>query len=335
MAGMSLEVRALRFHRTGMPGEVLQLDRIPVRDPGPGEVRVRVLAAPINPADLNTIEGKYGVQPELPAVPGNEGVGEIEALGAGVAGFGPGDRVVLPSGVGTWAEACVAPAADVVRVSPRLDVAQAAMLRVNPPTALLMLREFVALRPGDWVVQNAANSAVGRCVIALARGNGWRTLNVVRRPELVPELEAAGGDVVVSEEAGALPSDLRDRTGGAAIRLGLNAVGGESALRLANLLAPGGVLVTYGAMGRQPLKIPNGLLIFKDLQFRGFWLTRWFRAADPAARAAVLGELAELMAAGTLRIPVAGRFGLGDAGAALAAAAAGGRAGKILFTMPE
>jgi trans-2-enoyl-CoA reductase len=329
---MSQHARALRFHATGNPSEVLQLDEIPLGDPGEGQVRVRMLAAPVNPADLNTIEGKYGVRPTMPAVPGNEGVGEVEAVGAGVQGLAPGDRVVLGSGIGTWCDRCLAAASDLARVPRELPVDQAAMVRVNPPTALLMLREFVGLSAGDWVIQNAANSVVGRCVIAVAKSRGLRTINVVRRPELVAELEASGADVVVSDDAGTLP-DFRERTGGAKIRLAMNAVGGESALRLANQLAPGGVMVTYGAMGRQPLKIPNGLLIFKDLQFRGFWLTRWFRDADADARARLIGEIAGMMKSGEVQIPVAARYPLEDWKEAVAAASAGARAGKILFTM--
>jgi len=256
----------------------------------------------------------------------------VEAVGPGVEGLAPGDRVVLGSGIGTWCDRCLAAASDVARVPRELPVDQAAMVRVNPPTALLMLREFVGLAPGDWVIQNAANSAVGRCVIAVAKSRGLRTINVVRRPELVAELEASGAEAVVCDDAGALP-DLRERTGGAKIRLALNAVGGESALRLANQLAPGGVMVTYGAMGRQPLKIPNGLLIFKDLQFRGFWLTRWFRDADAIARARIIDEIAAMMQSGELRIPVAATYPLDAWKEAVAAASAGSRPGKILFTM--
>ena len=321
---------ALRFHRTGPPGEVVQCDTLEWAEPGPGEVRVRMLAAPVNPADLNMIEGKYGVQPPLPAVLGNEGVGEVESIGSGVGDLKAGDRVVLASEIGTWAEWAMAPAHLLRRVRADLPVEQAAMVRVNPPTALLMLTRFVTLAPGEWVIQNAANSAVGRSAIAIARARGWRTINVVRRPELVAELEEAGGDVVVSDDSGKLP-DFAPLTGGGPVRLALNAVGGESALRLASVLAPGGVVVTYGAMGRQPLKIPNGLLIFKDLRFVGFWLTRWMKAAAADELDLVFAELEELMVRGLIPLPVAARFPLARHHEALEAAACGGRAGKILF----
>src|SRR5947207_9865795 len=146
------------------------------------------------------------------------------------------------------------------------------VLKINPLTAWQLLHGYVELKSGDWVIQNAANSAAGRAVIQIAHAFGYKTVNVVRREELIEELRSEGGDVVLLNDEN-LRNAVKDAIGGAAIRLGLNAVGGESALRLMNCLAPGGTLVSFGAMSLQPLKIPNGLLIFKDLRFRGIGLT--------------------------------------------------------------
>lgn len=290
-----------------------------------------MLASPINPADLNVIEGTYGHLPELPAIPGNEGVGRVAEVGVKVASLHVGD-LVAPLDSGSWCGARNVPAARVIGLPAGIDPQQAAMITVNPPTAYALLHDFAQLAPGDWVVQNAANSGVGRCVIQLSRRLGLRTLNVVRRPELVAELLALGADVVVTDD-----TELRKEgpalMDSASARLALNAVGGASALNLANALAPGSPLVTYGAMARQPLKIPNGLLIFGGLSFHGFWLRSWFRDRPAAERQRIFASLAEMVRDGTLTVPIHRTFPLREIHAALADAASGRRAGKVLLDL--
>lgn len=293
-----------------------------------------MLAAPINPADLNVIEGKYPIGPAHPGVPGVEGVGVVEEVGVAVQSLRVGDRVLLSREMGTWREACVLPAEVLHKVPKEIPIEQAAMLKINPATALRMLSDFVPLEPGEWVLQNAANSGVGLSVIQLARSKGWRTINFVRRPELVEDLRKAGADVVLLDE-GDPEAQIRQATGNAPVRLALNAVGGESALRLAKALAPSGTIVTYGAMGRQPLKIPNGLLIFQDLTWRGFWVSQWYRRATTEEREAMLTELCALAQRGVLHTPVERIYPLEEAAAALEYAATGRRRGKILFGAPE
>ena len=160
-----------------------------------------------------------------------------------------------------------------------------------------------------------------------------RTLNVVRRAELIPELLAEGGDIVLLDDDD-LGKNVRAALDGAALELALNAVGGESALRLAGALSPGGTLVTYGAMGRQPVRISNGLLIFQDLALRGFWVTRWYERSSAAQREALFAQLFDFAASGALRMPVARRYPLAEAAAAIAHAQAARRSGKILFAPP-
>lgn len=321
-----ISARLLAF---GKAGEVLRVEDLPEPEPGEGEILVEMLAASVNPADLNVIEGKYGELPALPATIGNEGVGRVAALGAGVSGFAVGD-LVLPLARANWTSHQVVCAGLAVKLPAGMDRFQAAMLAVNPPSALGMLEDFVSLEEGDWVVQNAANSAVGRCVIQIARSRGLRTLNVVRREELVPELTALGADAVVLESA-----DLREvapQVCGARLpRLALNAVGGASALNLANALADGGTVVTYGAMGRQPLKIPNGLLIFRGLTFQGFWLRKLQQ--DESRFRRVIGDLGALALAGHLHMPVHKVFGLRDVLAAIEEAGQEKRSGKVLLDM--
>ena len=324
------KIRAIVIHEHGDPQKVARLETVELPAPAAGEVRVRVRFAPINPADINVIEGKYPIRPALPGTPGVEGVGVVEELGAGVANLSPGAVVSLPHRFGAWREAGNAPASDLVQVPASVPLEQAAMLRINPATALLMLRDFVALQSGEWIVQNAANSAVGRCVIRLARHFGWRTINVVRRAELVDELKRDGADIVLvdGEQLGA---EIKAATNAAPIRLALNAVGGDSAVRLGGALAPGGVIVTYGAMARQPLRIPNGQLIFQDIVWRGFWISRWYQNAGFAKSAAVLAELCDLAARGVIAIPIDAVYPLDQIADAIAHAQRARRSGKILL----
>lgn len=308
---------------------MLSVEELDCPEPGEGEVLVEMLASPVNPADLNIIEGKYGQLPDLPATIGNEGVGRVARLGPGAAGISEGD-LVLPLTRGNWMQFQTAPALQVMRLPAGLDVFQAAMLSANPPSAWGMLEDFVPLKGGDWIVQNAANSAVGRCVIQIARSRGIRTLNVVRREELVDELKAIGADEVVLEKAN-LQEIAPSLCGESLPKLGLNGVGGASALNLANALAYEGTLVTYGAMARQPLKIPNGLLIFKGLKFEGFWLRRMVE--DGARMREAVTALAELSAQGSLHMAVHKVFGLTELHAALEEAGREQRSGKVLIDL--
>jgi trans-2-enoyl-CoA reductase len=329
---MSESIKAIVYHAHGKPEEVLRLEEQPLPQPALDEALVRMLAAPINPADLNAIEGKYPIRPELPATPGMEGVGVVVEIGDRVRDLAIGTRVILPHNLGTWREACVVPAARLVAVPNEIEPAQAAMLKINPLTAWRMLHDFVALQPGDWVIQNAANSAAGRAVIQISRELDYRTVNVVRRAELIEELRTEGGDAVLLDDDN-LRAATAGATAGAPIRLALNAVGGESALRLAKIVAPEATIVTYGAMSLRPLTLPNGLLIFKNLHFTGFWINKWYDQATPAARQEAFARIFDFARRGLLQSKIERTYPLGEFHAAVARAAEGMRAGKIIFRM--
>jgi mitochondrial enoyl-[acyl-carrier protein] reductase / trans-2-enoyl-CoA reductase len=323
-------INAAVYETHGNPADVLQVESRPWPTPAPGEVIVKMRAAPINPADLNQIEGKYPVRAELPATPGFEGAGIVLDVGADVKGLTSGVLVILPHNVGTWRDAVAVKADELVVVPADIKPVQAAMLKINPMTAWRLLHDYVDLVRGDWLIQNAANSAAGRAVIQIARELGYKTVNVVRRSELIGELRAEGGDIVLVDSEN-LRREVQDAVGGPPIRLGLNAVGGEGALRLANCLAPGSTLVTYGAMSLQPLKIPNGLLIFKDLRFRGIWINKWYDNATPAQRMETFQRLFEMAKRGLLQTKVEKAYPLSEAKTAVAHAARGQRGGKIIF----
>ena len=317
-------IQAARYHRTGNPSEVMQLDEVALPEPSPGEVRVRMLWAPVNPADLNMLEGKYGEARPLPDVPGNEGCGRVVTVGPGVDESWIGRHVLVDSLA--WREEGNWPVQNLIAVPAGIGARQACVLRVNPPTAWCLLHLFADLKAGDWIAQNAAASAVGRAVIEIAKDRGWKTLNIVRRPEAAGELRKLGADVVVVDDA-----ETSGAPGDAKPGLGLNAVGGASATRLAGLLAESATLVTYGAMSKEALKIPNGFLIFRDLNFRGFWLTRWLRTTPPTERNTVYGEIFRMAAAGFFAPRIAAEFPLAGVSAALARAAEGD--GKVLLRL--
>jgi mitochondrial enoyl-[acyl-carrier protein] reductase / trans-2-enoyl-CoA reductase len=323
-------INAAVYETHGNPADVLHVESRPWPTPSAGEVIVKMRAAPINPADLNQIEGKYPVRAQLPATPGFEGAGIVAEVHRDVTNVNADALVILPHNAGTWRDAVAVRADELVVVPAGIEPVHAAMLKINPMTAWRLLHDYVDLARGDWLIQNAANSAAGRAVIQIARELGYKTVNVVRRSELIGELRAEGGDVVLVDSEN-LRHEVEDAIGGPPIRLGLNAVGGESALRLANCLAPGSTLVTYGAMSLQPLKIPNGLLIFKDLRFRGIWINKWYDNATPAQRMEAFQHLFEMAKCGLLQTKVEKAYPLSEVKTAVAHAARGQRSGKIIF----
>jgi len=327
---MNESINAAVYETHGNPADVLHIEKQPWPTPAADEVVVKMRAAPINPADLNQIEGKYPVRPQLPATPGFEGAGVVIELGANVKGLTTGALVILPHNIGTWRDAVAVKADELVVVPGGIEPVQAAMLKINPLTAWRLLHDYVDLQKGDWLIQNAANSAAGRGVIQIAHELGYKTVNVIRRAELIDELRAEGGDTVLVDGEN-LREEVKSATGGASIRLGLNSVGGDSALRLANCLAPGGTLVSFGAMSLQPLKIPTGLLIFKDLRFRGIWINKWYDNATPSERMEAFGPLFDMARRGLLKTKVEKAYPLSEVKAAVAHAAQGKRSGKIIF----
>lgn len=323
-------LRAEYSERGPVPVQQLSLRECPISGPGSGELLLAVRAAPINPSDLLTITGRYGLLPPLPAVAGNEGAGEVIEIGPDVEGFREGDRVVIPPGYGTWASHVIVPASESWKISPSADLLQMAMVRVNPPTAALMLSDFEDIGEGDWVVQNAATSAVGGYVIQLARHRGVRTVNIVRRPSDEAALLAMGADAVLVDGPD-LHSQIRDATGGAKIRLGLDGVGGRATDAIALSLAAGGTVVHYGVSGGESSRISPRALIFRDICVRGFWLVHWFRRASSEEKARLYDELAQLIGSGVLSARIHRTYPLASVHEAVLEAASESRNGKVLI----
>ncbi|KAH9967355.1 NAD(P)-binding protein [Russula dissimulans] len=318
--------RAIVYSQNGQPADVLRAVDIPrLTAPPPQTVNVRFVLAPINPADVNVIEGVYPSKPRRSCFPGvqgevfvggNEGLAEVTDVGEGVRSVERGDWVVMKAGqVGTWRGAANLREGEVLKV-PRLkglSEVNAATMMVNPATAHCLLAHFVSPEKGAWVVQNGANSAVGQAVIQLARNAGLKTINFVRSRNdmnaLRQELEDLGATHVVTydelDDRKAIKAKICVLTPRAAkkdIRLGLNCVGGESTMAMAGLLGSDAHLVTYGAMAKRPVPIPASFYIFKNLTSHGFWLSRWLKDNDER-RIKLVEELARTMASGKFAEP--------------------------------
>jgi NADPH:quinone reductase-like Zn-dependent oxidoreductase len=300
-------MRAVHLTAYGNPVDGLGFVEIPEpSEPTANQVLVGVEFSPINPNDLSVARGTYALRPALPTVIGNEGVGRILRVGPGVKGVKTGDRVVLPLSSFAWRERMVIPAEGLFALPPHADPRQLAMLGINPPTAALLLSEFVDLKPGDWVVQNAANSGVGRWVIALARVRGLRTVNIARRTELVSELKALGADVVLVDSPD-IGAQIKEAVGQADVSLALDGVSGASTGVLAAALAMHGTVAIYSAMSRTPIAASPLDVIFKSLTLRGFFMGHpEYADKIPAA----IKQAAAMIAAGQVSIPVAATYPL-------------------------
>jgi NADPH:quinone reductase-like Zn-dependent oxidoreductase len=313
----------------GAPEQVAHCVEAPdVGRPGPSEIVFDILAFPINPADLSLCRGNYRLRPPLPATPGAECVGRVVAVGPGVTHVKPGELVVNMQRE-NWAQRRRIKAEDAIPLPSGLDVAQAAMLRINPATALLLLEDHVALKPGDWVIQNVANSAVGRHLIALAKQRGVRTVNVVRRDDVAAELTALGADVVLVDGPD-LAAHAHDAVGGAPIRLGIDAVSGTACKRISDCVADGGVVVSYGSMSGEDLVMSRPALSFRGVSLTGFNLGRGLAKRSPEQVRAIYADLAIKLRDGVLNAPVEATYPIEQIKEALAHAQRGGRNGKVL-----
>jgi len=299
----ALSSRQLVLREHGDPAVAVSMETTELPPLKAGQVLVRMLAAPIHPADINTIQGTYAIRPALPCVLGNEGVGEVVQSRSDAL---PEGRWVAPScnAFNTWQSHVVATPEEVVEVPSSLPLPLACTLTNNPGSAYRMLQDYARLAHGDTVIQNGANSAVGRAVIQLCRAWGFRSVNVIRdRPDvdaLKQDLTSLGADVVLTE------GELRAARGDLTLSAGvaLNCVSGRSATELLRCLREGGVMVTYGGMARQPVTVPVGSFIFRDVRLVGHWQTRWtLDPANASARLDMMRHLARLALEGRLSAP--------------------------------
>ncbi|KAL4801754.1 hypothetical protein BDV18DRAFT_164566 [Aspergillus unguis] len=326
------QAKALVYSKYGEPKDVLQLHKHSISAPNGTQVNLRLIAAPLNPADVNQIQGVYPSKPpfettlgtqEPSAIAGNEGAFEVIGTGSEVKGLTKGDWVIMKrTGQGTWRTHAQMDESQLIKIEDQagLSPLQVSTVSVNPVTAYRMIKDFCEwdwMRTGEeWLIQNGANSGVGRAAIQLGREWGIKTINVIRErktPEetdaMKQELKDLGANVVVTEAellSGEFKNLVKEVTkqGKEPIRLALNCVGGKNATALAKVLAPGSHMVTYGAMSKQPVALPSGLLIFKNLVFDGFWVSKW-GDKNPQLKENTIKDILQLTRAGKFKdIPI-------------------------------
>jgi len=323
-------VKKVQIAQFGEPEDVAECVECPeVGAPAADEVVFDVLAFPINPADISFCQGRYRLKPELPATPGAEGAGRVVAAGSAVTGVKPGDLVINLDRQ-NWAQRCRIKANRVVVLPRETDVLQAAMIRINPPAAMLLLSDIVAdLGPGDWIIQNVANSAVGKLVTLFARERNLHTINVVRRDDAFRELhdDAAGAWVVDGPN---LAASVAAITNNAPVRLGIDAVAGSATSRIASCVVDGGTVCIYGAMSGEDMAIPASELVFRGIEIKGFLLGRHLEQRSALEIGQIYSQIAERVRDGRINTSVARIYSIDDIKDALAHARRGGRGGKVL-----
>ncbi|XP_022870175.1 enoyl-[acyl-carrier-protein] reductase, mitochondrial [Olea europaea var. sylvestris] len=289
---MSPPSTAVVYDEHGPPDTVCKVKELPPVQIKDDDICVRMLAAPINPSDINRIQGVYPVRPPVPAVGGYEGVGEVHSVGSAVKGLSPGDWVIpSPPSSGTWQTYIVRDQNVWHKIEKSTPIEYAASIAVNPLTGLRMLEDFVDVKSGDTIVQNGATSIVGQCLIQLARDRGIRSINIIRdragSDEAKEKLKNLGADQVFTEsqlEVKNVKSLLADIPEPA---LGFNCVGGNAASLVLKFLKQSGIMVTYGGMSKKPITVSTSSFIFKDLSLRGFWLQKWL-SSDKAKESRVM-----------------------------------------------
>ncbi len=324
-------MQSVRFYEFGNPAEVLRVEDVPQPEPGENQVLVRLRARSINPSDLLTVRGLYGSLPKLPATPGLEGMGEVAAVGDEVKNLRTGQRVI-PLGVqGTWQEYILAASAQLIPVPDGVSDQTAAQFVVNPLTAWIMTIEELALKPGEWLLQTAAGSTLGRVVLQIARLRGFKTINLVRRREQVEELRTLGADEVICTADEDIVERVKEITGKAGLTKAIDAVGGKTGAAVFQALGRGGVMLVYGLLSMEPMPVDGGRMIFNTATIRGFWLSEWLRTAAPEQRQAVTAGMLRSMATNEIVPPVEAEYPLSDVLAAVEHAERPGRSGKVLL----
>ena len=323
-------MRAVVHETFGEPADVLTVADRPTPEPGPGQVRLRILLSPIHNHDLWTVRGTYGFVPDLPAGAGTEALGVVDALGEGVDALALGDRVVTGGTFGAWAEHVVADAAGLIPAPQGVPDEAAAQLVAMPFSAISLLHSL-DLEPGQWIVQNAANGAVGRMVAQLAVARGIRVVGLVRRTAAIEELREAGIEGIVATDDEGWRERVAELTGGAPIVAGVDSVGGAASGEVLSVLGEGGTLVAFGAMDASTMELSSGDLIFKQATVRGFWGAVVSRTMDADTRATLFAELGARIADGSLTLPVSSIHDFDDVAGAVRASLTPGRVGKVLL----
>ena len=328
-------MKQAQYSEYGNPETVVNIIEKPSQVLQTGQVKLELEVANINPADLFVISGSYPLRPNLPATPGNEGVARVKEVYPGIKNVKVGDRVFIPfrSGLGAWSEEIIVTNSNLIVVPDNADPEQLAMAAVNPPTAYYMLTKYVQLQPGDWIIQNLANSAVGRYVICFAKKMGVKTINLVRRESAIEELKKFGGDIVLVDEPD-IAKKIKILVEPSKIKLAFDGVAGDATHRLGQCITFGGTIVNYGAMSMGKCELGASGTIFKQLTLKGVWLQKWTEMAPKEEVEALYKVTNKAVIQGEVKTTVEAVYPLSDIKKAIQHAAKENRNGKVLVSGP-
>lgn len=319
---------AIQFSELGKPTEKLMLTEVPKPIAKAGEVLVKVTACNINPSDIMFVQGLYGLQPELPSSAGFEAAGLIEEAGPGTH-LQPGTKVVFTS-IGVWQEYVSLSEKAVIPVPKEIPDEVACQLFVNPLTAYAML-EVSGLKSGEKLLLTAGASAFSKFVIQLAREKGIEVYATVRHEHQKEELSKLGVHLTVNSEQDSLTRAILSETDGHGIDAVFDAVGGKLGMQALNCLSNGGTMYTYGLLSLQNIPLNSGLLIFKNLTVKGFWLTSWLYSLDGEERKKAITFLLSRFLNGQMKAPVEATYALKEFKKAIEHFEKPGRSGKIIL----
>jgi NADPH:quinone reductase len=336
-------MKAIQFAHYGEPKDVLAVTDKPLPKPDQNQVRVRVVLSPLNPSDLLYVRGHYsGVTATFPASVGFEGAGVVDALGPGVQNLTVGQRVFARNSQGgNWADYAVVPAAQAYPAPEGIPDEQVASLLINPASAILMLRHVLGVPRGEWLLQSAAGSELGRMIIRLAQRDGIRTLNVVRRKEAAAELEALGADAVIVSTDGPIDEQVHEIVGPQGVRYAIDPVAGQTGTEIFRSLDQDGRMLVCGSLTGEAIRVgedPRFTLSGRrtlEVYWLGYWLTRLddsgFYPSGAPAMVQLVDEIADLMREGVLATSPGTKYPLDDIHAAVTEAESAAHSGKIFL----
>ena len=323
-------MKSAQFESTGQPSEVLTVQDVPMPEPGPGQVRIKVAACNINPSDVMFIQGLYGIRPQLPSSAGFEACGTVDTCGEGVE-LPTGMRVIFTA-LGVWQEYVVVEADTLLPTPEGMPDEVACQAFVNPYTAYGMLKES-GLQAGQWLLITAGGSAFGQFVIQLCKQRNIKVVATVRRAEQVDSLKALGATEVVNTEEKEWVKQVRTLTDRKGVDYVFDAVAGELGGRAVECLAKGGTMLVFGALSLQPLTVNSGTLIFRDITIKSFWLTTWFPALSSQDKQRISQEVLGMLAQQQLKTYVEAKYPLEEVVKAVEHADSSGRDGKVILLM--
>lgn len=323
-------MQSIIHHSFGEPAEVLQLAEMPRPEPKAGQVRIKTILSPMHNHDVWTVRGSYGYKPTLPAIGGSEAVGMVDAVGEGVDQSKLGQRVAVAGVHGSWAEYFIAPAQAIIPLNDAIDNETAAQL-IGMPISALMLLDFVNVQPGQWLIQNTANGAVGKTVAMIAQARGLQVINLVRRSDAIAEMQALGIQHVVATDQDDWKVQVKALHADQPLIAGVDSIGGSASGEMLNLLSENSLLVSFGSMTGETMQISSGDLIFKQATVKGFWASVVSKEMSAERKKALFVELLTLAAQKKLILPVEGVFGFDEIQTAALKATQGARQGKVLL----